>query len=161
MFDISINETYHTNMKQVIAIKLCLMVVLLSFLFSGCIRSNVSESEDEKALRVIEKDVDDFRADLRALERGRGKPLDREVFIALDDAKQAVKSKNYGAILDCYRDALVLVRNHLADESVVDQYQQSMKEITELPLLGLTRVQRMIPLHLRHQQMIIVQQQQL
>ena len=116
-------------MKKVAAIKLCLKIVLLSLLFSGCVSSNVSESEDEKALRVIEKDIDDFRADLRALERVRGEPLGREVFIALDDAKQAVKCGDYEGVLDHYVDALSLIRNHVADENTINAFEVALDNI--------------------------------
>ena len=119
-------------MKLQNAIKLCLKIVLLSLLFSGCVSSNVSESEGEKALRVIEKDIDDFRADLRALERVRGEPLDREVFIALDDAKQAVKQgdrNGYRTAIDCYEEALKIMRNHLTDKSVIAEYGEALNNI--------------------------------
>ena len=121
-------------MKSQNTIKLCLKIVLLSLLFSGCVSSNVSKSQDEKALRVIEKDIDDFRADLRALERVRGEPLDRGVFIALDDAKRAVKQgdrNGYRTAIESHEKALKYMRDYLIDENTIKEFGTALDNMSD------------------------------
>jgi len=59
----------------------------------------------------------------------RGKPLDREVFIALDDAKQAVKRKDYNSVFYHYGESLAYVRDHLSDMSALNEYREALDEI--------------------------------
>lgn len=121
---------------------LCLLAGAILLFVSGCAtehdqgvatnqhRNSVLEKqEDADAYRTIKKDLDALYSDLRALEKVRGKPLNRDVHVALDKAMQAIAARDYQSSLKYYGFVLEFIRDHLVDEAAVEEYRQALASI--------------------------------
>lgn len=122
-----------------IVFKNSLATLILLVTLSGCSQKRIDVTDirffDEKtsagdeAYRIIDKDLDALQSELKAVERVFGKPLDKIIYVSLNDAKQAVKNKDYQESRKLYQQTVDLARDHLVDGTAINEYRQALENI--------------------------------